>query len=266
MRYRTITSPSNPVIKEAISVKERKKRSQNRLLIEGQHLLEMALSSGAEIARVFFTGHYKSKNERFLKNLSKRTFEFIETTEQVLSKLSDTEAPQGIAAIVTYRSYALSELSLKVTPLLVICDGVQDPGNLGTIIRTSDAAGADAVMILHGTCDPFLPKVTRSSAGSIFNLPVIFSESDRLIEWLRERGIGILVTEAHASKTIYETDLRKPLAFVFGNEASGVSKTLKEKGDILLRIPIQGKAESLNVATSAAVCLYEAVRQRKAMK
>lgn len=260
-RYKTITSPSNPLVREAVRIKERKKRS-DRLLLEGHRLIEMAADAGAEIHRVFFTGDFRSRNERFLRRLSKKS-ELIESTGHILSKLSDTETPQGIIAISSYRPFDLEALPLKENPLIVVCDSIQDPGNLGTLIRVSDAAGADAVIILPGTCDPFMPKVIRSTAGSIFNMPLLFSGPDLLAEWLRGKGIGLFVTDVKAKKTIFEADLRKPSAIVFGNEASGVSEDLKVKADMLLNIPILGKAESLNVATSAAICLYEAVRQRR---
>lgn len=276
MRYRKITSQSNPFIKEALKLKERKGvrggmkflyaagRLQEDFLIEGHHLLEMAIASDANIKRVFFTNNYKSKNEGFLRMVSRKGIELIETTEHLLVKISDTEAPQGVAAVISYMTKTLQGLSLKITPFIVVCDGIQDPGNLGTIIRTSDAAGADAVIILPGTCDALMPKVIRATAGSIFNLPVLFSEVNVLIEWLRKKAISLFVTDVKAPKTIYDSDLRRSLAFVFGNEAGGVSETLKREGDMLLNIPIPGKAESLNVAISAAICLYEAVRQRRA--
>jgi TrmH family RNA methyltransferase len=263
IRYQKITSTSNPVIKRALQ--EKKDRGHTTALVEGHRLLEMAFASGAVIRQVFFTVPYKTRHEGFLQRLSKKAEELTETSDQVLAKLSDTETPQGIVAFATYRTVPLSELSLKGNPLIVVCDGIQDPGNLGTIIRTSDAAGADAVVVLPGTCDALMPKVIRATAGSIFNLPVLNSGPGMLVPWLREKAIALLVTDAHASKSLYDTDLRGPLAFVVGNEAGGVSENLKGRADMVLRIPIPGKAESLNVATSAAVCLYEAVRQRRVL-
>jgi TrmH family RNA methyltransferase len=261
MRYKKITSLSNPLIKEALKAKKTGQR--NTLIIEGHRLLEMALASGTEISRVFFTENYRSKNEDFLRHVSARASELIETTEQIISRISETDSPQGIAALMSYKTRALREISLASNPLIALCDGIQDPGNLGTIIRTADAAGADAVIILPGTCDPFMPKTIRATAGSIFNLPVLFAEPEELVGWLRKRSIGLVVADAHASRTVYDADFRKPLAFVFGNEAAGVSEHLRKNSDSLVSIPIRGKAESLNVAASAAICLFEAVRQRR---
>ncbi len=262
-RYRKITSLSNPLVKEALRIKEGRGGERHAILIEGHRLLEMALASDAGIRKIFFTEAYRSGHEGFLGQLPEKAAELIETTEHILSKIADTETPQGIVALVTYKVRSLPELSLQTKPFIVVCDGIKDPGNLGTIIRTADAAGADAVITLPETCDPFMPKAVRASAGSIFNIPVVFLEPEALAEWLRKKSISLIVSDVHASPSIYDTDMKKPLAFVFGNEAFGVSEYLKGRSDMRVRIPIPGKAESLNVAMSAAICLYEAVRQRR---
>lgn len=265
MRYKKITSPSNPHIKEALKIRDRKISRRHDMLIEGPHLIEMALASRTGIKRVFFTDSSYSKYPGLFKQLSSNDAELFETTEHVLGHLSDTETPQGIAAIASFNFLDLEELSLGLNPLAVICDSIQDPGNLGTIIRTADAAGADAVIILPGTCDPLLPKVVRATAGSVFTIPLVFVESRVLLQWLKEKAITLFVTDVNASRSIYETDLRKPLAFALGNEAKGVNESLRREGEVFVKIPILGRAESLNVATSAAICLYEAVRQRGAL-
>ncbi|HXX58883.1 MAG TPA: RNA methyltransferase [Thermodesulfovibrionales bacterium] len=265
MRYTDIASTSNPRVKEAVAVREkRRKYKHEAFLIEGPHLVEMALQSGTSLKRVFFTEEFASLRQRtrLLKELTKHGAEMFRITAHVLSMLSDTEAPQGIIATASYEPSALDTLPVLENPLLVILDGIQDPGNLGTIIRTSDAAGADGVIMLPETCDAFMPKALRSSAGSIFNLPIVYSEAATLIPWLRGKSVCLSVADVKATTEIYQADLSQPLAFVFGNEAHGVSDILKKEASLLIRIPIFGKAESLNVATSAAICLYEAVRQR----
>jgi len=262
MRYKKITSTSNPLIREILE--GRKKRTGDALIVEGLRLLETALASETRIGKVFFTDTFRSKNEAFLMQMAERSPELIETSDHVLSQLADTETPQGIVAEVFHRSPRLAELSLQRVPLIVVCDGIQDPGNLGTIIRTADAAGADAVVLLSGTCDPFMPKAIRATAGSIFNLPVVSDRPEAVVEWLGKKSIGLIVSDVRAQTSIFDADMRVPLALVFGNEAAGVTEYLKSRGTIRVKIPIPGKAESLNVATSAAICLYEAVRQRNA--
>lgn len=255
--FRFIESRQNPLIKEAFRIKDRKEKGY--LLIEGRHAIETACTSRFKILRVFFSKNYK--NSKFLKRLSEDV-EVIETSERIISALSDTEHPQGIVAISTYETLRLEDLPLETDPLLVVCDSIQDPGNLGTIIRTADAAGASGIIVLPGTCDPFMPKVIRSSAGSIFNISLVFSQRTPLLRFLKTKKISLIVTAPSTEKIIYDLDLRGPVAFAFGNEARGVSPELIGAADELTSIPIIGKAESLNVSAAASICLYEAVRQR----
>ncbi|RPI38176.1 MAG: RNA methyltransferase [Nitrospiraceae bacterium] len=265
MNYTKITSQSNPKIKTVIDIRRRKSRTENvSFIIEGPHLVEMALDADASIDEVFFSEAFGSKKEgqKLLKQLSLHTTRIFEVTDGVFHKLAETETPQGIIAVVTCRQLSLNQLRLKGNALLVVSDGIQDPGNLGTIIRTADASGADAVIILPGTCDVFMQKTIRSTAGSVFNIPIAHASVDELVDWLRSQKINLVVTAADAEQSLFEVRLEKPVALVFGNEAHGAQEDLKKAADITLRIPIYGKAESLNVASAAAACLYEAARQR----
>jgi len=299
MNYIRITSPSNPKIKEVLDIKNRRSKYKgNVFIIEGPHLTEMALASGIGMKEVFFTGAFATKKEgqRLLRQLLKKSnvipakpviqktffqehgatsgldsslrgndeleIEIFEVTEQILKKLTDTETPQGIVAIVSYATKNPDDIIFRSTPMLVIADGVREPGNLGTIIRTSDAAGADAVVILKGTCDAFSQKTIRSTAGSLFNIPIIHSETAKLLSWLKINKIQLAATALDSEKSVFDADLTFPTAFVFGNEAHGISNQMRKNSDLILKIPIHGKAESLNVSAAAAVCLYEAVRQR----
>jgi TrmH family RNA methyltransferase len=262
-----ITSPSNPQIKEAVTIRESgRKKGGGTFLIEGLHLIESAIRAGAEIDRVFFTDSFSARREggEMLKTLAKTNRSMFQVGPRLLNKIADTETPQGVVAVVTYSSLALDQLRLDDPPLIAVADGIQDPGNLGTIIRTSDAAGADGVLLLPGTCDPFMSKTVRATAGSIFNIPVVHTDRPDLLEWISEKRIHLAVTAADAPKSVFDVDLDVPVAFVFGNEARGVSERLRKAADLVVKIPIHGKTESLNVATSAAICLYEAVRQRRA--
>lgn len=271
MRYIRITSSANPIIKEAIKIKEKHARYRHEVfLIEGPHLMEMAAASpDVEIKRVFFSEDFSAKREgqRLLRQIGSRAKGqgpkdiFIQVSEQVLHKLTDTDTPQGIIATVSYKPIDLDMIIFKGIPFLVVCDGIQDPGNLGTIIRASDAAGADAVVILQGTCDVFMQKTIRATAGSLFNIPVVYSEPEVFFDYLNSKNIALYAADVHAQMSIYESDFKKPVAIAFGNEAHGVSGAVlkRAKG---LKIPIMGKAESLNVAMAASVCLYEVVRQR----
>lgn len=265
MQFKTIKSQANPHIREALEIKnKRSKYRQDSFIVEGSHLIEMAAASSSLIKKVFFTHSFsaKSDSQRLLDLLQKKTIGIFEVSEHILNKLSDTEAPQGLIAIMSFSLSSLEKIQFKDKSLIVAADCIQEPGNLGAIIRTADAAGADAMIILPGTCDIFMPKTLRATAGSIFNIPVVYSEQKAFISWAKENSIALLTADVKAKKNLFETDLIKPLAFVFGNEAHGVNLELRNRADMLLKIPIYGKAESLNVAAAAAVCLYEAVRQR----
>jgi len=266
MRRQQITSTVNPLIKEALRIKERRGRHGGAVfLIEGPHLIEMSLASPyASLKHVFFSEDFSAAREgrRLLKRLEETSVNLVETSKRVMEKLTDTETPQGIAAMVARKTVALDAIPFKTMPLLVVCDGIRDPGNVGTIIRASDAAGADAVLLTPGTCDAFMPKAIRASAGSIFTVPVLSAGVGELVSFLGERRMRLYAADVHTSHSLYETDFRAPVAIAFGNEAHGIGAELLRKADLLFRIPVIGRAESLNVAMAASISLYEAVRQR----
>jgi len=260
-----ITSLSNKKIKEAIFVKKKHADYKyNAFFIEGERVLEMALASGVILKRVFYTDEFVSKGNRksLVKSVTTGDVEVLEISTKVMRSISDTETPQGIAAIASLRKYELEDLKESENPVLLICDRVKEPGNLGSIIRSSDAFGADAVMIVPGTCNPFSPKVIRASAGSIFNIPLIFVPGEKLIPWMKARQLRLLVTDPYGGESIFHIDFTLPFALVLGEEAGGVSKFFKEKADLFIHIPLKGRADSLNVSISAAIILYEAQKQR----
>lgn len=260
MKRRKIESTQNPVIKEALAVREMRSRFRGEaFIIEGVNLLEGALKAGA-LRRVFYTEGFGKRHAPLMKSLSSGEIELFEVTERIIARLTETETPQGVAAVSSVKAASLDEVGLK--GILVVIDGLQDPGNLGAIIRTSDAVSAEAVVLLAGTCDAFMGKTLRASSGSVFNIPIVYEERTALIKALKGKGVRVAATTLDAKQSLFDADLRSPLAFVFGNETSGVSAELREAAAIRLRIPIPGRAESLNVAAAAAVCLYEALRQQ----
>lgn len=265
MSHQLITSTANPLIKEVLRRKERR-RVGSSFVIEGVHLIEMALSCPAAVVeRVFFAEHiYNSEQGRKLMDrLKESTVHLTETSKKVIDKLSDTETPQGIVAVISLKVPSLDAIRLKAVPMLLVCDGIKDPGNIGTIVRAADASGADAVLLTPGTCDPFMPKAVRASAGSVFALPVLPETGvEEIAGFLAERHIALYAADVRASSSLYETDFRGPAAMIFGNEAHGIGAKLLNKAELLFKIPVIGRAESLNVAMAASISLYEAVRQR----
>ncbi len=266
MEFLRISSAVNPRVKEAVRIRERRlTEEQNLLVIEGRRIIETALEAGVDIREVFFTDRFGSQKEgrAILNSIRGKGANIFAVAEHVLNKITDTETPQGVVAIASYKIFSLDSLPLKKNALYAVADGVREPGNLGTIIRTADAAGVAAAIILEGTCDVFMPKVIRATAGSIFNIPIARATERYFLKWLRSRKVLLAAASADAATSVFDAELTGPAAFVFGNEAHGVSKAIKDAADLSLKIPIYGKAESLNVATSAAVCLYEAARQRR---
>jgi len=261
VRPKRITSPDNPLIKALRRVKGGAGRKA--FIIEGPHLIESALDASAVPLRVFFAEGFKGRG--LLLRLSAQPVEMYEIPESLIRRLSGTETPQGILAVVSLKQARLDELGPKERDLIAVSDGVSDPGNMGTLIRAADAAGADAVLALPGSCDPFMPKALRAAAGSVFNIPVVHADSGEFLMWAKKNGIRLVFTAGDAEMSVYEADLTGPLALVFGNESRGVSPGLRAASGTGLRVPIFGKAESLNVAVTAALCLYEARRQRRAV-
>lgn len=188
--------------------------------------------------------------------------EWISVSRAVLQKLADAQTPQGVVAVVRKPASDPSALLLAKAPLVVAVDSVQDPGNLGAIIRSADAAGADGVLLGRGTVDLYNPKTLRSTMGSLYHLPVIEADLPQWLRRAREAGHAAVGMSLHARATLYETDLRRGTWFVLGNEGQGLSEEVQAEVDTGLIIPMQGAAESLNVAMAATVVLFEAMRQR----
>jgi TrmH family RNA methyltransferase len=251
MVVRKVESTRNPFVKKALSIREkRSKYRHGAFIIEGPNLVAAALEAGdrSRVERVFVTRRFMDRSPDLMRRIAESRAEVVEVTEGVLRKLSAAESPQGIAAVASYTPAALESISLK--GVTVVSDGIQDPGNLGAIIRTADFFGCDAVVLLEGTCDAFSPKTLRATAGSIFHVPVVYAERERLPAFLREKSARLAVTAPGEGISLPEADLTPPLAFVFGNEAGGISRELRGSADFSVRIPVLGQADSLNVAVA----------------
>ncbi len=256
-----IESAENPLIKEIVKIKEKPKE---RIFIEGLNLLECALQSKlATLEKILVTEDFFEKEKQIFRKISEKEFPTIFISEKVSKKIADTVTPQGIFAIVNYKVQSMSDV-LHIKPkLIVIADKVQDIGNLGTIIRVAEALGADAVFVTKGTCNPFSQKTLRASAGSIFFIPVLKGEAEEIKQFLNKNNLFLVISDPHAEKLSFDIDLKKPVAIALGNEKHGVSEELRKLPHISCRIPHLGKTESLNVAISASVLLYEVLRQRQ---
>jgi len=272
---RLITSAANPKVKLWSSLLDKKGRDKSGLyLVEGPHLVAEAFASGAAIECVV-RQHGRplaADLEPFAPGPSaagsaERTeppgVPWYEATENVLAKCSDTVHHQGIFAVVRKERRSLEEVLDAPGALVLAADRVQDPGNVGAMIRSADAAGATAVLLGRGCADPYNPKTVRSTMGSIFHLPVLEVDLREALRQAASRGIRIVSAAPDAPITMYEADFAKSTWILMGSEAHGVSEDLLPLASLQVSIPMPGKAESLNVAAAASILLYEALRQRR---
>jgi TrmH family RNA methyltransferase len=231
--------------------------------IEGEHLLVEAARSGVRIATVFF----RSGDEALLERIWDRIgldagVEIIELPPEVFLSAVTTESPQGIAALIEPRTFQLGDILGGRAPLLVIAAGLQDPGNLGTLVRSAEAFGASGVVTLPGTVSLWNAKALRASSGSAFRLPVVAEVEGEVFPLLRAAEVRVLAAVADYGAAASESDLRVPTAMLIGNEGSGLPRSLIECADGRITIPCPGPVESLNAAVAASILLYEASRQR----
>ena len=260
-----IQSAQNQWVKLAASLKQKKYRDESGcFLLEGVRLVEELVQSDwqAEFALVTPELSTGDRGCKLLKHLAEKCI-IYQVPAGLLAKVCDTKEPQGVAVVARQQSGELSEFTVRAAtnPLLVLADGVQDPGNLGTLIRTADAVGCNALILLHSV-DVFSPKAVRASMGSLFNLPVIVAKQETVLPWLVANNIPLFGTSVADSLLYYDVDWRQPACIVFGNEGQGVRTELLELCQQNIHIPLLGKAESLNVSIAAAVILYEVLRQR----
>ena len=269
IKYREISSPSNQQVKDLLNLTSERTHEEPKIfLAEGPHLVEAALASPRVILKKVFVSSaflekMENKTEKITSGLETKNIEIILASDRVIKKLSATLNPQGIVGVAEMSPSSLDKISPRKNAFLIVADAVQDPGNLGALIRTADAAGADALVILPGSCDPYSSKALRATAGSLFNLPVVQTDADTFIRWSAEKGIRIIGAEVNAEKNIYEASLCGPICLVFGNEGQGLSSTVKKALAETVAVPIPGHAESLNVTAAAAICIFETVRQRQ---
>jgi len=230
--------------------------------IEGPHLLEEALRAGLQVRCVFVGERMQDWAEA--SGLPART-EVLVMPSRILTSNLSTETPQPVAALVETPEWAWKDvLSARTTALVLVLAGIQDPGNLGTILRSAEAFGAGGVICLPGTVNAWNPKAVRASAGSVFRVPVLSVGEDEAFGQLRKTGVRLLATAVEGAQAANDVDLAGPVALVIGNEGNGVPVELAAKTDGAVTIPCPGPVESLNAAVAASVLLYEAARQRAA--
>ena len=260
-----ITSNQNSIVKEVRCLRHKKDREEKGLFfIEGVRFVEEALKEKVDIDKILISDKLEQirGGKEILSLINTAGKDVYLLSDKLFRELSDTENPQGILATIKYKKLKLDEI-LNKGNFYIILDSLQDPGNMGTIMRTADAAGASGVIISKGCVDLYNPKVLRSTMGAIFHIPICFT--DNLIETiaqLKTRGIRIYAAHLKGEANYFEVDMRKDVAIIIGNEANGISEEVAAYSDMLIKIPMPGRAESLNASVAASILMYEVVRQR----
>jgi TrmH family RNA methyltransferase len=256
-----ISSLQNPQIKKIIKLRKTSNRKDEGLIVvEGRQELEMACSAGIEFESLYFCPAMHAGKEKIDSLSAKDEYEL---DEEVFKKISIRETPDGFLGLAKPRIISLDQIRLSKTPLIIILEAVEKPGNLGAILRTADAAGVDAVILADPKTDIYNHNVIRSSLGTVFTNQVACGTFEEISQWLDKNDIRVLAATPSADSMHYDCDFKIPVALIIGNEHDGLSEKWLKKADLKVKIPMNGKIDSLNASVSAAVLVYEAVRQRR---
>ena len=261
-----ISSLQNPRVKQLVRLRDRRPRDEDGVfLVEGYRQIRRALEKQVVLSELYFSPDwFLGENEpALIAQAEAAGAQLFELSKDAFAKVAYRERPDGLLAVAPQWKRTLDEIVLKPQPFLLVVEAIEKPGNLGTILRSADAAGVDAVIVCDPVTDIFNPNVVRSSTGVLFSVPVVIAGSEPVRAWLREKRIRAVATTPSATALYTETDLRGPLAIVMGSEQYGLSDFWLKESDSQVRIPMAGQADSLNVAMATIVTLFEAVRQRQ---
>lgn len=257
-----ITSASNQIIKDVRSLHEKKGRlTSQAFLLEGYRIVKDAADSGAKIRYFVASDSFYNKDESFFSYYP--NIKVIRIPDSLFERIGETRTPQGLMAVVEFPASDIGSI-LKKANRFVALENLQDPGNLGTIIRSADACGFDAVLLSKDCADPFNSKVIRSTMGSLFHIPVIIAEDFyRALNELKLRSILLVAAHTKDALPCWQADLKGNIAVIIGNEGNGLTDRILEISDLTIMIPMVGRAESLNASAAASILIYECLRQRK---
>ncbi len=263
-RLRRVASRQNPLVKDLRRAFARNETTPDgSCAIESVRLVEEAIRSGVKFRAVFFRQSSLAVADRLLPQIAAQV-ETVLLPNEIFDSAVATETPQGVAALAKIKSFTLDDVLRPYQPLVVVLSGIQDPGNLGTMLRSAEAFGASGVLLGEGTVSQFNSKAIRASAGSVFRVPTVAVKVEEAIPRLRQAGLRLVATSSHGGTPADQASLAGPLAFFIGNEGSGLPRELMSQMDETVAVPHPGPVESLNAAVAASVLLYEAARQRRA--
>jgi TrmH family RNA methyltransferase len=262
-RLRRVASRQNPLVRDLRRAFARgETTADGSCAIESVRLMEEAIRSGLRFRAVFFRQSSLAVADRLLPQIAAQV-ETVLLPNEIFDSAVATETPQGVAALAKVRSFTLDDVLRPYQPLVLVLNGIQDPGNLGTMLRSAEAFGASGVLLGEGTVSQFNSKAVRASAGSLFRLPVLGVKLEEVIPGLRAAGVRLVATSSHGGTPADQANLASPLAFFIGKEGSGLPRDLISQMDDTVVVPHLGQVESLNAAVAASVLLYEAARQRR---
>jgi TrmH family RNA methyltransferase len=261
-----ITSTANPRVKHLVALRRRRVREESgTFLVEGFEELTLALTAGVRPLQLYWCPELTADRDPALaERVAALGAEVVRVSRPVFEKAAYRESPDGWLGVVPAKRDDLTALEPGPRPLFLVCEGVEKPGNLGAMLRTADAAGVTAVIAAGAVTDWGNPNVVRASKGTLFSVPVASADVDQILRWLTAKGVALVVTTPDTDVTMLEVDLTGPVAIAVGAEKHGLSERILAAG-VRVRIPMFGRADSLNVATAAAIATYEAVRQRLAL-
>jgi RNA methyltransferase, TrmH family len=255
-----ITSLQNPRVKHIVRLRDekRQRREEGLMLVEGYDEIQLALSAGHQPQTLFSAPEVISRQI----HIGNADVERVTVNRAVFEKMSYRDNPDGWLAIFPIPHTSLDDLKLGNSPLVLVAESVEKPGNLGAILRTADAAHVDALLVCDPRVDLWNPNVVRASRGAVFSVPTVECDNVSALEWLKGRAIKILAATPSAEELYSEVNLCKPVAIAVGTEDAGLTDFWMSNADVKVKIPMMGKVNSLNVSVSAALIVYEAVRQR----
>lgn len=260
----TISSTKNPRIKQLLELQQKsaERRKTGLFVVEGRREIEHCLEAGYELKEVYSltTGNAPLATTRG------DATETYSVTPAVYERIAYRGSTEGVVAVVKAKEHRLDDLQLSEHPLIVVLESVEKPGNLGAVLRSADAAKADAVIVCDPLTDLYNPNLIRSSIGAIFTVPTVACSSEECISFFKQHGIQILTAQLQDSRLYYDTPMTAGTAIVMGTESTGLTKQWREAADAHIRIPMLGRLDSLNVSVSAAILLFEAVRQRESQR